>query len=678
MFQAIARQSAIQLTSKLIATAIGLAVVALTTRALGPAGFGTYTTIVTFLQFAGILADLGLTMVASRSLGEGRILRSVLLGNILSFRVTTAAIAFALAPVVALAFPYPAHVQAGIALTAVALFMSSIASTLGSVFQAELRATWLAAAEIFGRGVLLIGTAMVAAASMSLTAYLWVLIVSSAATLGVTWWGSQRLAPHAWQVNLMVWKQLWWASWPIAVTIILNLAYFRTDLILLSLMKPAADVGLYGAAYRMLEVLLTVPAVVGGFVLPLAARLRANRDETSLGNLYRGTFDVLGALGLAAVVGAAVVGVPLMLALSGMDFAVAGELLLPVSLAAAGAFAAGAAGYIIYALDLQRAVIPFYLAAAIIALTGYGIFIPNYSYWGAAWVTAAVNLGMGAATVTLLWRRGYRLNAARWPKLLLATLALTLGLMLPLPLAARLIAGAALWLGALWRMKLMSRTEKQSIGPAPAVSIVLPTFNRAYILKRAIDSVLAQKTTAWELIIVDDGSSDDTATLVRPYLNDARVCYQPMAHQGLALAIQRGINESRAPIVTFLDSDDWYQPTHLGTNLDYLKAHPEVSAVHSNAEILGTRTVPDVTHPGALIDLDEYCLDSTLFLRRTLFAELLFNPALPLGRGYDLVQRARAAGFPVTKLPTRTYVYDRTGASSRTKDFRPNSQLPTR
>ncbi|MDP3986180.1 MAG: oligosaccharide flippase family protein, partial [Candidatus Veblenbacteria bacterium] len=103
MYQAIARQSALQLVAKIIATAIGLAVVALTTRALGPAGFGSYTTIITFLQFAGILADLGLTMVASRSLGEGNIPRPTLLGNILSFRVTTAAIAFALAPVAALA-----------------------------------------------------------------------------------------------------------------------------------------------------------------------------------------------------------------------------------------------------------------------------------------------------------------------------------------------------------------------------------------------------------------------------------------------------------------------------------------------------------------------------------------------------------------------------------------------
>lgn len=454
MYHILARQSIIQLTAKILSTLIGLVVVALTTRALGPTGFGAYATIVTFLQFAGILADLGLTMVAGRSLGENALPRAHLLGNILSFRTTTAAVAFALAPIVALAFPYPTEVKAGIALTAIALFMSSLASSLGSVFQAELKAGWLGLAEIGGRLTLLGGTLLAAGYGLDLHAFLWVLVASSLASLAITWAGVQRLAPHSFQIDLAVWGKLWRASWPVALTITLNLAYFRTDLIILSTLRPAAEVGWYGAAYRLLEVMLTVPAVVGGFVLPLAARLRA-KDPAGLIHLYQGTFDGLTALGLAVVMGSAIIGVPFMLALSGPDFAIAGELLFPISLAAAGAFAAGACGYIIYALDLQRTVLPYYFIAALTAIAGYTLAIPAYTYWGAAWVTAGINMGMAVATAIVLWRRGYRLSLTRWPKLLLATLALTLGLIAPLPLIAKLTFGIGLWLFALWQAKLL-------------------------------------------------------------------------------------------------------------------------------------------------------------------------------------------------------------------------------
>lgn len=460
LYSTLTRQSIIQLVSKAFATLVGLAVVGIMARGLGPAGFGEYTAIVTFLQFAGILADLGLTMTAGRALGQSLTDKRELMGNVLSFRVTTAAFAFALAPLFALALPYPPIVKTGIALTSVALFLSSVSSTIGAIFQAELKSGWLAATEIGGRLVLLAGTALAFYRGSGLVAYLWALTASATIAMAITWVGAQRYIPHTWRIDTVVWRTLWRDTWPLAITIILNLAYFRTDVILLSLIRPVTEVGLYGASYRLLEVLLTIPAIVGGLVLPLAAGFFVRQERDKLSELYRGSFDALASLGLAGVVASAAIGVPLMTALAGADFKIAGQLLLPVSVAAAGAFAAGAAGYIIYSMGLQRDMIRYYLSAAIVAVAGYIILIPHYSYWAAAWITAAVNVAMAIAGVIMLYRHGVTLSTKRWAKLLVPLALLAGGLALPLPLAAKLMTGGGLWLAALWKMQLIPSARR--------------------------------------------------------------------------------------------------------------------------------------------------------------------------------------------------------------------------
>jgi glycosyltransferase involved in cell wall biosynthesis len=95
----------------------------------------------------------------------------------------------------------------------------------------------------------------------------------------------------------------------------------------------------------------------------------------------------------------------------------------------------------------------------------------------------------------------------------------------------------------------------------PYVSIILPTYNRAYILNQAIDSVLAQTYSDWELIVVDDGSIDITQEVVLPYtVKDSRIKYVYQGNMGPASARNRGLKESSGDIIMYLDSDDIYFP----------------------------------------------------------------------------------------------------------------------
>jgi glycosyltransferase involved in cell wall biosynthesis len=116
----------------------------------------------------------------------------------------------------------------------------------------------------------------------------------------------------------------------------------------------------------------------------------------------------------------------------------------------------------------------------------------------------------------------------------------------------------------------------------PTVSVVLPTYNRAHVLPRAIQSVLAQTYADFELIVVDDGSADDTPSVMAGY-DDPRVRYvRYEPNQGANHARNVGVREARAPFVAFQDSDDDWFPEKLAKNMaTFADADPGVGVVYS-------------------------------------------------------------------------------------------------
>lgn len=107
----------------------------------------------------------------------------------------------------------------------------------------------------------------------------------------------------------------------------------------------------------------------------------------------------------------------------------------------------------------------------------------------------------------------------------------------------------------------------------PVVSIVIPTFNRAWIIRKAIDSVIDQSFIDWELIIVDDGSTDNTSELVKN-VGDKRIKYYLRLNKGPAAARNYGVSKSSGKWIAYLDSDNELFPNYLEVMLRYLKANP--------------------------------------------------------------------------------------------------------
>ena len=113
----------------------------------------------------------------------------------------------------------------------------------------------------------------------------------------------------------------------------------------------------------------------------------------------------------------------------------------------------------------------------------------------------------------------------------------------------------------------------------PTISIIIPTYNRAALLKETLESVLAQTYTDYEIIIIDDGSTDHTEETVQAFLTDDRIRYIKQPNAGVSVARNHGIFEARGEWIAFLDSDDLWFPDKLEKQMAFLAEHPTAGAV---------------------------------------------------------------------------------------------------
>ncbi len=128
----------------------------------------------------------------------------------------------------------------------------------------------------------------------------------------------------------------------------------------------------------------------------------------------------------------------------------------------------------------------------------------------------------------------------------------------------------------------------------PRVSVIIPTFNNASLLPETLDSVLAQSCTDFELIVVDDGSTDDTVAMIkRDY---PQLKYISQLNRGPAATRNAGVTLAQGEFIAFCDHDDLWNPEHLQTLLDGFAAYPDVALVFDNAQYFGVGVEPDKWH----------------------------------------------------------------------------------
>lgn len=448
----------LQSGGKIISVVLGLITIAYLTPYLGQTGFGEYTTVIAFMGFVGILADLGLYLVTTREISVPGADENKILGNVFSLRFLTVVLMLAIGAFASLFFPYSEEVKRSMFVAVLAFSFVSGTQVLVGVFQRYLIFYQLVASEIVQRLVMLAATLLFIFWRLDLIYFIWGLALSNAIHFFLSLHLARKKIPFSLRFDLGFWKSLLFRAWPLAFSVVLNLVYFKADTLILSVLKPARDVGTYGLSYKFLEVLLAFPAMFAGLIMPFLARFAFLEWDKYRLYLQKS----LDAIFLVIVPMVAVVyffARPIVNLVGGAIYPDADRVLQILIFATAIIYIGNLFGYTVVALNSQKKMVWGYLSGALLGLFLYFVLIPKFSYFGAAAATVAVELYVTSFAYFLTSKKtGFYPSFALLVKALLAGMPMALLFhFLNFPWIAEIMAGLLVYAACLFALRAIPK-----------------------------------------------------------------------------------------------------------------------------------------------------------------------------------------------------------------------------
>lgn len=395
----IAQNTLIQIIGKAISVFLGLVALGMMTRYLGQEQFGWYITTVSFLQFVGILIDFGLIPVTAQMLSEPGNDSRKLLKNLLGFRLVTAIIFLGLAPLIALFFPYPREVKIAIGFSTLSFLGTAMNQVLVGFYQTKLKMYLQVIGENIGRIVLVIGLWLLIAQKASFLPIMIVIMLSSVSYTAFLWIAAYKETDAGLAFDMAEWKRIMRKMWPVAISIVFNVIYLKGDTIILSLFRSQAEVGIYGAAYRVIDILAQTAMMLMGVILPVLAFNWSRNLTDVFRKHYQQAFDAMMMLAVPMTVGTIMLAGNAMELVAGQNFAASAKPLQILAIAVFGVYLGAVFGHTAVAINRQKETMWIYISDAVLTLIGYLIFVPKFGMYGAAWMSVFSELYAGI----LLW-----------------------------------------------------------------------------------------------------------------------------------------------------------------------------------------------------------------------------------------------------------------------------------
>lgn len=209
----------------------------------------------------------------------------------------------------------------------------------------------------------------------------------------------------------------------------------------------------------------------------------------------------------------------------------------------------------------------------------------------------------------------------------------------------------------------------------PEISVITPVYNREMYIERALDSLLNQTIDNWELIAIDDGSTDETLKILLDYQkrhNNFTIASRK--HKNLAACKNYGIELARGYFITFLDSDDELLPEHLKLRYKILTTNHEIDLLNGGVKIIGDKFVADKENPDKLIPLSECAIGATFFGKRKVFESIGGYDDIVYSEDSEFLDKAVKV-FNVNKVNYPTYIYHRDTPGSITNKMLLNGKM---
>ncbi len=403
----LAKNVLVHLTGKILSTILAVVTMGVLTRLLSPAGFGDFTLVLTFISIFAVLVDFGLTLTATQMISAPGANEEKILGNLLTLRIVSGALFLSLAPLVGLLFPYTSVVQIGIGIAAISFLLNTTSNVLVGTFQKRLIIWQPTLAELVNR-LAVLGLLFLPFANLSLTSVLSIFVLGNVVQLLITFLFARRFVRLRAGYDTATMKEIIAQSWPIGISIFFNLLYLRGDVLFLSFYRDNVEIGLYGAAYKVIDVATTIPATFMGLVLPILVVSFATKNLATFKERMDQSFRFFTILAVGIAFGGVAIGIPLLEFIAGEEFTESGAVLAILAPVAGIIFYGNLFGHAIVAINKQKIMVLGYAFTALVTVIGYLIVIPLHGMWGAAWMTLVSEILITAITFTVVYKEtGY-------------------------------------------------------------------------------------------------------------------------------------------------------------------------------------------------------------------------------------------------------------------------------
>lgn len=382
----VAYNTVVLVAGRVVTIGLSLVLIKYLTAYLKVQGYGDYTTAINFVLIFAVIADFGLNNIVVRELAKREVDVDHYIGNVLGLRAVVAIGVLGAGCLVALLFPYSNILRLAIVITAVANYCLTLNQVFVGVFQTHLKLDRATAAEITGRLVAFGLTIAAIRLDYGFLVIMGTIFMGNLINLIVSWWLVREWVNPTIRYDRQLWRKLFWEMMPMGTVLVLGMLYIKSDVIILSVTKGSGAVGIYGVGYKFFEILIALPAFFMGAVLPFIVKFY-HEDRDRLKEILQKATEVLLITGLPIPLFFGLLAPKLIAIIAGADFVASVGVMQILCIGVAFSFIAQMATYTLIAIHRQGALIVVYglLLAENIILNL--IFIPRYSYTGAAWIS---------------------------------------------------------------------------------------------------------------------------------------------------------------------------------------------------------------------------------------------------------------------------------------------------
>ncbi len=390
MAQSLISNATIATFGRIISTIVGIIITATLTRLLGVNGYGVYTLLISLGVMLQVAADFGLYLTLTRDIAAHPKTAQSVYSVIAALRLFLLTVLFVIGIIIAAYIPsYHSHLLP-LAVIALGLIFQSLSQLQMGVYQAHGLVWRATVGDLAGRLVqlsLVIFFPFIPTTASPLVYFTLAFTLGTAIALTIHSVLLPKINPWKYSIDIREWKKIAKKSWPLGALLILNVIYFRIDIIMLSLWHSGEQVGWYGLAYRIVESGLFFPAMFGGLLLPkITSALTISNGGRARQLVEQGVYIVTLAIPLILVI-IMMRAKQIIIFLSGVDYASASPLLQILSIALAVMFIGNIFGFTLVALQKQKQLLKLYIALAIFNLMANALFIPSFGASAAAWTT---------------------------------------------------------------------------------------------------------------------------------------------------------------------------------------------------------------------------------------------------------------------------------------------------